>query len=190
MIKFETTAALTGSLLVAALAGITLGTSTVGAVNPIFFTEVPVHPRDRGAAVDPREIEARRLARQAAVYDEFYGWNEGSAALSLACAGCTRQAYVGGQIAGPSVPYFGSREEIAREDARRSREIDARYEARLAEEEARYAREAQIERYAHFAVAQESEGERQDESQGMGGPDEPVPAEEEIKEAAPAEPDE
>ena len=36
-----------------------------------------------------------------------------------------------------AVPYFGSREEIAAEDARSQQAIDARYEARLEQEEAR-----------------------------------------------------
>jgi hypothetical protein len=183
MLKTQTTVAMTFSLLVAALVGIQLGTSAIGAVNPIFFTDAPVHPRDRGAAVDPREIEARRLARQAAAYDSFYDWNDGSASLRLACAGCT----IGGQVAASYVPYFGSRESIAAEDERMRREIDARYEARLAAEVEREARRAEIELLAEPAIDRPIRAA--DGGLAMGGPDEPLPPEDKSEEAPePVEP--
>lgn len=186
MFTTRTTIMLTASLLVAALIGIQLGTGAVGAVNPIFFTERPVHPRDRGAALDPRDIEARRLARQAAAYDSFYDWNDGAAALSLACAGCT----IGGQVAASYVPYFGSRESIAADDERMRREIDARYEARLAAEVEREARRAEVELLAEPAVARSElvaePALADDGGLGMGGPDEPPP-EAKTEEAPPAD---
>jgi hypothetical protein len=72
------------------------------------------------------------------------------------------------------VPYFGSREEIAAEDALRSRKIDQRYEDRLAEQAERRARLALVERYAH------PEREQSLSETGMGGPEEPVEETEEL----------
>jgi hypothetical protein len=156
--------------------GIQLGESTVDSIKPTFFQGPAVHPRERGAALDPRELEARRLARQAAAYREHYSWNDGEMALRLACANCgpaVSRAY----LYNPAVPYFGSREEIAAEDARMRQEIDARYEARLEAEEERRARFALVERYAH---------PEEEVAEGMGGPEEPVEdMEEALVEVAP-----
>ena len=153
-----------GALFAGAIAGISLGNSTVSAINPNFFHGPAVHPRDRGVALDPRELEARRLARQASAYNEYYSWDEGQSALRLACANCRpvinrANAYQG------VVPYFGSREEIAAEDARTRQEIDARYDARIEAEEARRARFALVERYAF---------PEEEVAEGVGGPEEPV----------------
>lgn len=132
MLTTRSSVTLTAAVLVAALIGIQLGGSAVSAINPLFFTELPLHPRDRGVAVDPRELEARRLQRQAAAYDKFYDWGDGGASLRLASA-------VGGQFTPAmvpgEVPYFGSREEIAASDARMLREIEERDQARIAAEE-------------------------------------------------------
>jgi len=64
---------------VAALAvglGVQLGASTVNEINPIHFQGPPVHPRDRGAAIDPAAL---RPPAQSA-YAQAYGWGEGNAA--------------------------------------------------------------------------------------------------------------
>lgn len=161
---------------VAVALGIHLGESTVDSIKPTFFQGPAVHPRERGAALDPRELEARRLARQAAAYSEYYSWNDGEMALRLACANCgpvVSSAY----LYNPAVPYFGSREEIATEDARMRQEIDARYEARLEAEDERRARFALVERYAY---------PEEEVAEGMGGPEEPVEEPEEpLVEVAP-----
>ena len=163
--------------LAAVALGIQLGESTVDSIKPTFFQGPALHPRDRGAALDPRELEARRLARQATTYSERYSWNDGELALRLACANCgpvVSRAY----LYDPTVPYFGSREEIAAEDRRMRQEIDARYDARLEAESARRARFALVERYAH--------PEEEDEIvEAMGGPEEPVEETEALVEVAP-----
>jgi hypothetical protein len=132
MLKAQSSIALTAAILVAALIGIQLGRSAVGAIDPIFYSERQPHPRDRGAAIDPREIEARRLARQAALYDRYYDWDHGAAALSEARGDVAPTA----SFASP-VPYFGSREEIAADDARMLLEIEERDRARAAAAERR-----------------------------------------------------
>lgn len=175
--------ALAAAGVAATLVGIQLGSSTIAAINPAFFRGPAVHPRDRGVALDPQELEARRLARQAAAYGNLYGWDEGENALRLACAGCTAGlpvAHAYQTAYQPSVPYFGSREEIAADEARIRREIDEHYEARLAAEAERRARFALVERYAHPL----------DETatpEGVGGPEELPPEEAPPEEAPPEE---
>lgn len=137
MLKARSSIALTAAILVAALIGIQLGSSAISAIDPVFYTEKQPHPRDRGAAVDLREIEARRLARQAALYDDYYDWDHGAAALSVARTNAAPDPSYP-----PAVPYFGSREEIAADDARMMRDIDLRDRAR----EARAERRAQLRR--------------------------------------------
>lgn len=138
MLTAQRSIALTAAVLVAALIGIQLGSGAIGAINPIFFAEKQPHPRDRGAAVDLRDIEARRLARQAAAYDRYYDWGDGNSSLSLACTDCASRAVVmRGRVGDGYVPYFGSREEIAADDARMLREIEERDRDRIATEERR-----------------------------------------------------
>ena len=122
-------AALAGAIL-----GIQLGHSTVAAIKPTFFLGPAVHPRDRGAAIDPREIEARRLARLQSAYHSLYGWDEGHRSLRLACLDCAGSRSrphpdVFGYDA--RVPYFGSRAERAADEAREQLAADRQYRARL-----------------------------------------------------------
>ncbi len=70
--------------VVAAIIGVQLGESAIAGINPIHFQGEAVHPRDRGAAVDPATIPP---ARQASYY-EAYGWDAGNAARLSECAGC------------------------------------------------------------------------------------------------------
>ena len=82
-----------GALLLAGAAfGVHLGQSAIEQINPIYFQGPAVHPRDRGAAVDPAvRSERPRFA-------ELYGWEEGAEAQTAECVGCgERQS--GGEVA-------------------------------------------------------------------------------------------
>ncbi len=162
------------AIFLAAVIGVHLGNTTVAAINPNFFHGPAVHPRDRGAALDPREIEARRLARMASAYNEYYSFDDGRAALRLACVGNCGSGMYRAPNYSAGVPYFGSREEIAAEDALTSRKIDQRYEDRLAAEAERRARFALVERYAH------PNQEQAVTEAGMGGPEERIEETEEL----------
>ena len=71
------------ALLGAVLAGIRLGNSAIGDINPVHFRGAPVHPRDRGAAVSEQVPRASEPA-----YATLYGWDEGREARAEACPGC------------------------------------------------------------------------------------------------------
>lgn len=119
------------AVVVGASLGVHLGNSTISAIKPNLFLGAAVHPRDRGAAIDPREIEARRLARRQASYDRLYGWDEGNRALRLACSHCGGDPPRMAALYDARIPYFGSREEAAYNARAERHEIDRRYEARL-----------------------------------------------------------
>lgn len=138
----------------AVIAGIQLGNSAVSAIDPVYFQGPALHPRDRGAALDERELEAARLARRAVAYNELYGWDEGRAARLADCQGCSLTRVAAGDYSAV-VPYFGSRAERRADEARERNEIDALYAQR--EEEAARRREARIDhvaRYADFPVVE------------------------------------
>lgn len=138
----------------AVVAGIQLGNSAVGAIDPVYFRGAAVHPRDRGAALDERELEAARLARRATAYNELYGWDEGRAARLADCQGCSMTRVAAGDYSA-LVPYFGSREERRADEARERNRVDALYEKR--EDEAAEQREARadhVARYLDFPVAE------------------------------------
>lgn len=119
-------AAFVGSVL-----GVQLGNATISAIKPNFFLGAAVHPRDRGKAIDPREIEARRLARLQSRYDSLYGWEEGNRALQAVCGNCQAPASHAVAVYDARVPYFGSLEEQEADERREDEEIDRRYQARL-----------------------------------------------------------
>ena len=72
------------AVFVAAIVGVQLGESVIAGINPVHFQGAAVHPRDRGAAVDPATIPP---ARQASYY-EAYGWDAGNEARLRECADC------------------------------------------------------------------------------------------------------
>lgn len=84
-----------GALLLAGAAlGVHLGQSAIEQINPIYFQGPAVHPRDRGAAVDP----ATRPERPR--FAELYGWEEGAEAQTAECADCGGiERHGGGEIA-------------------------------------------------------------------------------------------
>ena len=75
MLNPFTLPALGASVLVAIALGVHLGESSVGLINPIYFQGPPLHPRDRGAA-----IEEGSLHRSQTAYADLYGWEQGHAA--------------------------------------------------------------------------------------------------------------
>ena len=139
---------LSGSLLASIALGVHLGQSSISQINPIYFEAPPVHPRDRGAAVDEASLH-----RAQDPYLQYYGWEQGQAALAAECSHCgvrpPRDVYAAYSA---EVPYFGSRSELRRAVS------DARDE--LGDEFASVpddlsARVQPIERYAHYPVTVE-----------------------------------
>lgn len=135
------------ALLVAAGAGVYLGESSIGMIKPVYFQGPALHPRDRGAAVDPNQIRPRAPA-----YADHYGWVEGRTALAQDCGDCDALAARDAHAYSAVVPYFGSRE-----DARPGPEVDNKEVETVYREPPRSrASEAaiRIERYAHYPVSE------------------------------------
>lgn len=97
------------SLFLSVAAGIHLGESTIGLINPLYFEGPAPHPRDRGAAIDESRLPIRGPA-----YADLYGWEEGNA-RAADCIDCdalaARDAYAYSAV----VPYFGPTAEPRRE---------------------------------------------------------------------------
>lgn len=137
----------------AVIFGVSLGNSAISQINPLYFQGAAVHPRDRGAALDPNAptVIPNR-------YEQLYGFAQGQQARALDCVGCTfappaMPARATVQTA--SAPYFGSREERARGDAEERREIDALYQQRQDDAEARRATMEQMRQYTHYRVSED-----------------------------------
>lgn len=136
----------------AVMFGVSLGNSAISQINPLYFQGAAVHPRDRGAAVDPNAptVIPNR-------YEQLYGFAEGAQARAVDCVGCTFErpampARLDVHTAA-AAPYFGSREERARDEARERREIDTLYQARLDDAAARRTALADMRRYTDYRVS-------------------------------------
>ncbi len=129
-----------GSLLAAIAFGVHLGESSIGLINPIYFQAPPLHPRERGAAID--EASLHRAAPPAL---DLYGWEQGHAARAAECGDCS----VRDVVYSARVPYFGSRSDVhvAVADAR---ELMGERFAEVPEDVA--PRASQVERYAHYQI--------------------------------------
>lgn len=134
----------------AMMIGVSLGNSAISQINPIHFQGAALHPRDRGAAVDPN-----RPAVIANNYEQLYGWSQGFQARTAECPGCSFERPAEPAVRVASVSYFGSREEEARRQQRERREIDAAYERRNEEAERRRALAASVVRYTEYRVSEE-----------------------------------
>jgi hypothetical protein len=64
-----------GALALSIGIGVQLGESAVGEIDPVYFQGAALHPRDRGAAIDPNAQPPLQSA-----YAQAYGWAEGNAA--------------------------------------------------------------------------------------------------------------
>ena len=138
---------LSGSLLAAIALGVHLGQSSISQINPIYFEAPPVHPRDRGVAIDEASLH-----RAQDPYPQYYGWEQGQAALASECSHCAVRPPRVAYAYSAEVPYFGSRADLHRAVA------DARDE--LGDEFAAAADDlpvpvAPIDRYAHYPVTVE-----------------------------------
>lgn len=84
--------ALAGLIFLGVAGGVALGESAVDQINPLYFQGAAVHPRDRGAALDPNALQV-----QSPRFADLYGWEEGQAARAADCSGCAavvaRDAY-------------------------------------------------------------------------------------------------
>lgn len=69
-----------GAAALAVGLGVQLGASTIREINPVHFQGLPVHPRDRGAAIDPAALEPPAQS----AYAQAYGWGEGERARAAA----------------------------------------------------------------------------------------------------------
>lgn len=134
----------------AMMLGISLGNSALSQINPIYFQGAAIHPRDRGAAIDPN-----RPTVIPNTYEQLYGWSQGAQARLAECPGCTFERPVAPPVQVASVSYFGSREEQARRDAREQRDIDAAYERNLADAERRSDMMQRLARYTHYRVSED-----------------------------------
>jgi hypothetical protein len=139
--------------IAAVIFGVSLGNSAISQINPVYFQGAAVHPRDRGAAVDPNAptVIPNR-------YEQLYGFAQGQQARAADCVGCTfgRPAMpVEAAVYAASAPYFGSLEERARSDARERRDIDAQYQRRLDEAAARRVAMDEVGRYTHYRVSED-----------------------------------
>ena len=136
------------SLLGAVVAGLHLGQSSVGLINPIYYQAPPLHPRLRGAAID--ESTLSRTPEPA--YAQLYGWEQGHAARAADCGNCealrARDAYA----YSARVPYFGGREGLGRHVRQARADLGDQF-AELPEETA--SRFAAAERYAHYAISED-----------------------------------
>jgi len=153
MINPFTLPALGGSLLASVAIGIALGESAVGLIDPIHFQGPAVHPRDRGAAIDPNRVRPRPAA-----YGDLYGWEEGHAARAADCGDCpalaarAAYAYASAPTYSAEVPYFGGSDE-PRAASRRGARAEPAPVAPSREEWA--SREQHVARYAGYPVSAE-----------------------------------
>ena len=149
------------SLLGAVVVGLHLGESSIGLINPIYFQAPPLHPRERGAAIDEASLQSRGPA-----YSQLYGWEQGYAARAADCGNCealeARDAYA----YSARVPYFGGREGLSRHVRQARADLGDQF-AEVPEEAA--SRFAAAERYAHYAI---SEDEAEPEAEMLTAADE------------------
>lgn len=118
MMRPSVLAGLGGGLLLAVLLGVTMGNAAVEGINPMHYRPPTASPK----MVRPVEASYSTLAWRQPGYDQPYDWAEGeqarTAACGVACDGGVESGY------SASVPYFGSREEMAEAERVARREID------------------------------------------------------------------
>jgi hypothetical protein len=152
MLRAQTIAISLAGVFGAMMLGISLGNSALSQINPIHFQGAALHPRDRGAAIDPN-----RPTVIPNTYEQLYGWSQGAHARAVACPGCTFDppAALPAEVQVASATYFGSREEGDRREARERSEIDAAYEHNLEEAERRRTAMQRLAGYAHYRVSED-----------------------------------
>jgi hypothetical protein len=67
-----------GAVALAVGIGVQLGEGAVNQIDPLYFQGPALHPRDRGAALDPNNLPGPIVSP----YLQAYGWAQGNAALA------------------------------------------------------------------------------------------------------------
>ncbi len=81
-------APLLGAVLIGAAGiGAHMGETAIANINPLYFQGPAVHPRDRGAAVDPSLLPASGPR-----FADHYGWAQGTEARLADCGDCAALA--------------------------------------------------------------------------------------------------
>lgn len=149
MVRGQTIAIGLAGAFGAMMLGLTLGNSALSQINPIYFQGAAIHPRDRGAAIDPNRPTVIPNS-----YEQLYGWSQGAQARMTACPDCTfDRPAVPAEVRTASAAYFGSREETAQRETRERREIDSAYAQNVAEAERRSETMQRLARYTHYRVS-------------------------------------
>ena len=138
------------SLLAAVAFGVHLGESSIGLIKPIYFQDPPLHPRDRGAAID----EAR-LHRSPPATVALYGWEQGYSARAMDCRDCPGARARDTYAYSARVPYFGSRSELRAAVAEARDQLGERFAEVPEDLSPRY---SDVERYAYYPVSSEAAG--------------------------------
>jgi hypothetical protein len=137
--------ALAALVLAAGAFGVHLGQSAIDRINPLYFQGAAVHPRDRGAAVDPAS-----LAAQGPRFADLYGWEEGAAARAADCAGCEAP---GTRDSGGAIRFAAVETGWKAERAPDSAELLPEELPPGAEEQTDFeAQRAEVGRYASYAI--------------------------------------
>ncbi len=156
-----------GLLTAASMAfGLHLGESAVSEIDPVHYRGPAIHPKDRGAAIDPQELRETQRPQ----FASLYGWEEGNAARAENCGDCdalaARDAYADGGAAydySPAVEKAVAYLEEAEEGWTEGdmTDEDQWRDARAEDDEDSYAvRTVRVERYAYYPVrAEEAEVE-------------------------------
>lgn len=157
---YSTLLSLSGVAVIGAVIGLQLAESSIGQIDPVHYRGAAVHPRDRGAALDPHAV-----APAGPAYLGHYGWAEGRRARAEDCgAACDpvrrdRHAAMGLpeesawiEPAPPPPPSLFREEQGVRVHRVSGREAIAQ---RLAEAEAHERRRADIVLYAYYPVSAE-----------------------------------
>lgn len=72
-----------GAVALAVGVGVQLGESAVNQIDPLYFQGPAIHPRDRGAALDPNNLPGPIVSP----YLQAYDWAQGNAALAASYSG-------------------------------------------------------------------------------------------------------
>ena len=141
-----------GAVLVAALIGIQLGESAVGQINPVYFQGAAVHPRDRGAAIDPNALPPAE-----STFANAYDWGDGNAARA-ADRGAVAPGIPGETYAFVAPPPVTRLAGPAWRDATPPAELDGWSPGEVGTR-APSRRDADIERYANYPIEEKPAAE-------------------------------
>ena len=150
--------ALGAALLVAAGTGVHLGQSAIDLIDPVHFQGPAVHPRDRGAAIDPTQ-----LAPRAPAFASHYGWEEGNEARAADCGDCDALAARDAYAYSSNVRVEPAVEEHWQAPVRVHRDSHGFIVEELAAEEGWADRKDQVERYAYYPIEEEAESQSKPE---------------------------